>query len=644
MMATEMSTEILCTAAMDWLSRYMGHGIVITDRELRVRRWNRWMEIHSGLSEQDVMGRSLLEIYPDLADRRIDRIYRQVLRGQPAVLAHRFHHYLFPMAPTVSGTGLSHMPQSAQIAPLLDDAQRIIGTITVVEDVTERVLREQELLRQIEEQATLNQLLRESEERYRILTERSLIGVFLLQGQVFRYVNPAFCRISGYERDEIIGKRSPRDMIAAEDWPRVQEALQQLESGQIREAHLEFSGVRKDGQTRYVEGFAGAITIDGQPGVLGAILDITDRKVTEQALAESERRFREVLENVRLLAVMLDLDGRITFCNEYLLEVTGWDQQEILGRNWFDLFIPEGNVAREIWRTFVQEGRLQPHAENEIVTRDGRRRLISWNNTALRDPEGQVIGITSIGEDITERREAETERDRLIAELEAFAHTVAHDLKSPLGVILGYAEMLVAMDGSLGEAERAEALRAIAQTSQKMRSIIDELLLLAQVRRGDATPEPLEMGQIVAAAMQRVSRLIEEHQAEIVTPTLWPIAMGYGPWIEEVWVNYLSNAIKYGGRPPRVELGADELPNGMIRFWVRDNGPGIPEEQQQQLFQEFTRVGQIRRVEGHGLGLSIVKRIVERLGGEVGVESQIGKGSLFYFTLPAIDSERRRGL
>jgi signal transduction histidine kinase len=104
--------------------------------------------------------------------------------------------------------------------------------------------------------------------------------------------------------------------------------------------------------------------------------------------------------------------------------------------------------------------------------------------------------------------------------------------------------------------------------------------------------------------------------------------------VEEVWANYISNAIKYGGKPPRIELGAGPQPNGTVRFWVRDNGHGLSIEDQRRLFGEFSRLSE-GQVEGHGLGLSIVRRIVTKLGGEVGVESQIGQGSMFYFTLPA---------
>jgi signal transduction histidine kinase len=131
--------------------------------------------------------------------------------------------------------------------------------------------------------------------------------------------------------------------------------------------------------------------------------------------------------------------------------------------------------------------------------------------------------------------------------------------------------------------------------------------------------------------------LIEEHQGEISLPDSWPVALGYGPWIEAVWTNYLSNALKYGGRPPKVTLGATDMGDGWIRFWVSDNGPGLSHEEQARLFVPFERLHQARS-EGHGLGLSIVQRIVKKLDGQVGVESnsETEGGCVFYFTLPAL--------
>jgi signal transduction histidine kinase/DNA-binding NarL/FixJ family response regulator len=224
-------------------------------------------------------------------------------------------------------------------------------------------------------------------------------------------------------------------------------------------------------------------------------------------------------------------------------------------------------------------------------------------------------------------------------ELDAFAHTVAHDLKNPLTNIIGFAEVLDKHYNRMSAEEMRSHLHRIAQNGRKMDRIIDELLLLAGVRKMEVKVEPLDMSSIVGEAVQRLADMIEERRAEIRLPDTWPAALGHAPWVEEVWVNYLSNAIKYGGRPPRIEIGATVQPDGMVRFWVRDNGPGLPPEAQARLFTPFTRLDEVR-AEGHWLGLSIVRRIVARLGGQVGVQSELGRGSTFTFTLKSATTPR----
>jgi signal transduction histidine kinase len=219
-------------------------------------------------------------------------------------------------------------------------------------------------------------------------------------------------------------------------------------------------------------------------------------------------------------------------------------------------------------------------------------------------------------------------------ELDAFAHTVAHDLKGPVASLVTYGGML--QDGFIEASEDSLQLflDIILQSGQKMTNIINELLLLASVRKAEEVEMgPLDMGSIVTEACQRLADSVDKGQAEVVLPPEWPIALGRGPWVEEVWVNYISNAIKYGGQPPRVELGSD-VETGTVRFWVRDNGPGLSLEDQAQLFTPFEQLHQVR-AEGHGLGLSIVRRIVEKLGGQVGVDSEVGVGSSFWFRLAA---------
>jgi signal transduction histidine kinase len=221
------------------------------------------------------------------------------------------------------------------------------------------------------------------------------------------------------------------------------------------------------------------------------------------------------------------------------------------------------------------------------------------------------------------------------AELDTFAHTVAHDLQNPLGLIIGYSDYLIENFSETEPDQLLKILQTIRKTGQKMSNITEELLLLASVRKGSLKLEPLNMAEIVEQVQQRLAFMIQEYQAEILLPESWPVAQGYAPWIEEVWANYLSNGLKYGGRPPHLELGASLQEERLIRFWIRDNGSGLTPEAQAQLFTQFTRLDATRAT-GHGLGLSIVKRIVEKLGGQVRVESTgvPGEGSVFSFTLP----------
>jgi signal transduction histidine kinase len=218
-------------------------------------------------------------------------------------------------------------------------------------------------------------------------------------------------------------------------------------------------------------------------------------------------------------------------------------------------------------------------------------------------------------------------------ELDAFGHTVAHDLRGPIGNMTSYAELALDFIVELSEDEKNDCLRSIVQSGRKAANIINELLLLAGLRSVEPQIGPMDMAGIVDEAVKRIAYLADKWNATIVLPETWPVAVGHGPWIEEVWVNYLSNGIKYGGRPPRLELGADVEGDGRIRFWARDDGHGLTREEQARLFTPFTRLEQAS-LKGHGLGLSIVRRIVEKLNGEVGVESQVGEGSVFSFVLP----------
>jgi signal transduction histidine kinase len=216
-------------------------------------------------------------------------------------------------------------------------------------------------------------------------------------------------------------------------------------------------------------------------------------------------------------------------------------------------------------------------------------------------------------------------------DLDAFAHTVAHDLRNPIATLMITAKVI--SDPELDRSSLFGFVRSMVEEIQKINNIIDELLLLAEVRKVEKKLAILDMQEIVENALNRLRALIQGTEAQIICPPTWPQALGYAAWIEEVWENYISNALKYGGDPTCIELGADEEKDGFVRFWIRDNGQGINDDQKERLFKPFTQLQQIH-LTGNGLGLSIVRRIIEKLGGQVGVESSPGAGSLFYFTLP----------
>ena len=225
-------------------------------------------------------------------------------------------------------------------------------------------------------------------------------------------------------------------------------------------------------------------------------------------------------------------------------------------------------------------------------------------------------------------------------QLDTLSHTLAEDVRGSLALIVSFAQMLEVDYRTLPDEDLGRYMRMVAARGRKIVDVIDGLL---EAPAEPATEieeqiEPLDMAGIVAVALERVTYRIDRYRAKIILPDSWPAALGYGPWVEEVWTNYIGNAIKHGGRPPRVELGADHpsVPSsgGMVRFWVRDNGPGLSPGEQVRLFSPPGRRDRMQN-EQYAQELALVQRIVEKLGGEVGVESEVGQGSLFYFTLPA---------
>ncbi len=399
----------------------------------------------------------------------------------------------------------------------------------------------------------------------------------------------------------------------------------------------------------YESGAADVVTLPLRPVVLThrvrALLKMREMRVI---LSDREERYRMISSMISDYAYAYEVtpEGRLVKeWNTMAFEtITGYEPHELQGDGWSVLIYPD-DMPRAIERMERLLRGEKDVTEFRIITKTGEMRWLLDHGLPVWDERlGRVVRIYGAAQDITARKVAEEmmrrHTDELRArneELDAFAHTVAHDLKNPIASMMGFASLVLNYYDRMDADRVKEYLQLIVDSGYKLKQIINSILLLAGVTRQEQVQlAPLDMGDVIYSAQSRMLPMIEETQAQIIMPQRFPIAMGYAPWVEEVWANYLSNALKYGGTPPRIEFGAAALPNGQIRFWISDNGMGIDVDAQQKIFLPFTRMNQAK-IEGHGLGLSVVQRIVERLGGVVGVESEIGKGSRFYFTLPAAE-------
>lgn len=230
--------------------------------------------------------------------------------------------------------------------------------------------------------------------------------------------------------------------------------------------------------------------------------------------------------------------------------------------------------------------------------------------------------------------EARLEKKELLDEIDAFANTVANDLRKPLATLNGRLGLLLVATARADEATR-QNMREAGLAAARLATIIDELLLLAGVRRQQPRFDRLNMGPIVGEALARVDDLVRQSEAKVTLPQSWPAGYGHTPWMVHVWCNYLVQALRHGGPKPVLILGAAASADGrMVRFWVQDHGPGLTQAAQASLFTPFTRISK-GRSDDSGLGLAIARRIVEKFGGQVGLDSQPGEGSCLWFELPA---------
>ena len=377
---------------------------------------------------------------------------------------------------------------------------------------------------------------------------------------------------------------------------------------------------------------------------------IEDRQQAEEALRESERRYREMLQNVQLVALMLDERGRLTFCNDFLLELTGWQREEITGADWFETFLPP-DVRKQIQPFFfnaLQQGDIQEHLENEIVTRSGERRLIRWSNTVMRDPQGRAIGTTSIGEDITERKrarealenaQAELAHVTRVATLGEMTTSIAHEINQPLGAVVNSASACLRwLDAEKLEEARRSVARVISE-SHRASEIIGRIRAL--VKKAPPRKDWLDVNETIHEVIALADSEVQRNGValEIQLSDDLPLILADRIQLQQVILNLMMNAMEAmsrvgnGPRELLIRSGTDESQGVLVS--VQDSGPGLDPKSLDHLFDAFYTT----KPQGLGMGLAISRSLIEAHGGRLWASANAPHGAVFQFTLPVGSEE-----
>jgi PAS domain S-box-containing protein len=395
--------------------------------------------------------------------------------------------------------------------------------------------------------------------------------------------------------------------------------------------------------------------INDERGNATAILeissDVTERKKAELALAESEAKLRTTFATMADGIVITGLDEKVADCNGAILHLTQRSRDEILGKPFVDLLPPEfRSLIHDARKLLVGAifGTTGPgHREKEPVRTDfhvlgktGERVDIEADISLIEDASRQPAAFLIVARDVTERKRMEQRLDSTLAdlqrsnaELEQFAYIASHDLQEPLRMITSYVQIIEEDYTGKLDADADEYIAFTVDGAKRMQTLIDDLLAYSRVGTRGEPFMPTSMNRVLSEAIANLEVAIEESHA-VVTHDQLPTVLGDESQLIQLFQNLLGNAIKFrGDDAPMIHVGVEETKDGWV-FSVRDNGIGIDIQYAERIFTVFQRLHARDDYPGTGIGLAVVKKIVERHGGRIWVESEPAQGSTFYFTLP----------
>jgi PAS domain S-box-containing protein len=515
--------------------------------------------------------------------------------------------------------------------PLRDAAGRVTQVLQTFMDITARHEAEE--------------ALRRSEQRWRTLFEAAPIGINTSDGQVrLTAVNDAYCALTGYTREELL-RAEPLHVYPPEQREALLVEFRRRFAEDVREPG-EYTLLTRTGERRTILGRGTTVAgPEGQTERLSFVVDITAHKQLEEALRQSEQTFRTVIEAAPISICVLNAYDRFEIVNDAYCALTGYAREELLAAEVGDLHPPEERAAdlAQLHARFAADRRGP--VEYTLRTKTGERRTLLASGATIRTPDGPTRRLGFLV-DITERKAAEEALRQANLELERanrakseFVATMSHEIRTPLNGVIGLTSLLQGTSLSSRQREYVSALQA---SGQGLLGLISDILDFSKIEAGQLTLErrPFDLRQLVGEVVGLFTAETQTKGLGLnaqVDPTVPVLLVGDAWRLRQVLLNLVGNALKFTERGAvgiSVSLEEESAQDVLLRVEVRDTGIGIAPETQATMFEPFVQAdaATTRRYGGTGLGLTIAKRLVEAMGGEIGVESTPGRGSTFWFT------------
>lgn len=441
----------------------------------------------------------------------------------------------------------------------------------------------------------------------------------------------------GYERSELIGEKV--EILVPEGLRKdhVEHRDRYMKDPERRPmgAELELEAVKRDGTRFPVEISLSPLQTERGLLVMAAVRDVADRQRAQQ-------RFRDLIEAAPDAIVLVDGSGEITLVNEQAEAMFGYERSELIGEK-VEALVPEGLREEHVGHRegYIEDPETRPMGVDldlSAVRADGSEFPVEISLAPLEGEDGTEV--MAAVRDMTERRQIEQKLREYAEQLERsnedwehFAHVISHDLKEPIRMVQSYLDLLETRYGDKLEDDAEEFMNYAVEGAGRMKDLIDGLLAYSRVQQESSGLEPVDPADVIENILDTLQIRIEETDADVDVGTL-PTVKADRAQLAQVFQNLIENALKFSGEEtPAIEIRAEKR-DGMVRFEVEDHGVGIEPELQEKIFEIF-HGSSADEGGGRGIGLSVCSRILQRHGGEIGVDSVPGEGSTFWFTLPA---------